>query len=122
VELLKNGATEWVGYVTPNLYDMGFNEQREEVEIECIDALSTLQYYKYQPIGVTSKNIKTLKEILVSVLRKCNAYRYLYVSNNLQLTQNGNVSVIEKFTISESNFFNEKDDEKKTDNDVAWTC
>ena len=27
---------------------MGFDEDREEVEIECIDALSTLQYYKYQ--------------------------------------------------------------------------
>jgi hypothetical protein len=43
----NSGATVWVGYVTPNLYNMGFVEEREEVEIECIDGLSTLQYIKY---------------------------------------------------------------------------
>jgi hypothetical protein len=43
----ESGAVVWTGYTTPNLYDMGFVEEREEIEIECIDALSTLQYIKY---------------------------------------------------------------------------
>ena len=47
VELVKDSTIVWTGYVTPNLYDMGFEKDREEVEIECIDALSTLQYIKY---------------------------------------------------------------------------
>ena len=36
----------WVGYVTPNLYSQGYENELEEIEVEAIDALSTLQYYK----------------------------------------------------------------------------
>ena len=42
---------------------MGFVEEREEIEIECIDALSTLQYIKYSS---TKKAVKTF----VAIIRK----------------------------------------------------
>jgi len=29
------GKVEWTGFVTPNLYDMGFETDKEELEIEC---------------------------------------------------------------------------------------
>jgi hypothetical protein len=58
---------------------MGFDEEREEVEIECIDALSTLQYIKYE---ATTKNVVTFLEVIRKVLSSCNAYNYFYVSNN----------------------------------------
>jgi hypothetical protein len=50
VELYEVGNSDtlmWTGYVTPNLYDQGFSKHIEEVQVECIDALSTLQYFKY---------------------------------------------------------------------------
>ena len=118
VELLNDtGKVLWTGYVTPNLYDMGFNEESEEVEIECIDALSTLQYIKYSS---TNKSVVTFLDIIRKVLKSCNAYNYFYVSNNTQLTDNGTATILDKLYISENNFFEKKDDDE-TDDDVAWT-
>ena len=108
---------KWTGYVTPNLYDMGFDEDREEVEIECIDALSTLQYYKYQS---ANKGVVRFVDIIDSILSKCNAYQHYYISGNIQLDESG--SILDKLYISEQNFFDEKEDADQTDNDVAWTC
>ena len=45
VEVLNYmGNMVWVGYTTPNLYSQGYENPIEEIEVECIDALSTLQY------------------------------------------------------------------------------
>lgn len=117
VELLQGNEVKWTGYVTPNLYDMGFDEDREEVEIECIDALSTLQYYKYQS---ANKSVVRFVDIIDNLLQQCNAYQHYYISGNIQLDESG--SILDKLYISEQNFFDEKDDENVTDNDVAWTC
>lgn len=117
VELLQGNEVKWTGYVTPNLYDMGFDEDREEVEIECIDALSTLQYYKYQS---ANKGVVRFVDIIDSLLSKCNAYQHYYISGNIQLEDRG--SILDKLYISEQNFFDEKEDADQTDNDVAWTC
>lgn len=118
VELLnESGGIVWIGYVTPNLYDMGFVEQREEVQIECIDALSTLQYIKYDSVD---KSNATFLDIIYKVLNKCNAYRYFYFTNNIQLTKDGADTILDKLSISENNFFDKKED-NETDEDVAWT-
>lgn len=118
VELIDGTANiVWTGYVTPNLYDMGFNEEREEVAIECIDALSTLQYIKY---NTDNKSVVTFLEVVRKVLQSCNAYKTFYVSNNTQLNQNGTDTILDKLYISEENFFDEKKDDE-TDDDVAWT-
>ena len=111
------GAVVWTGYVTPNLYDMGFVEEREEIEIECIDALSTLQYIKYNS---TNKAVKTFVAIIRKLLQCCNAYKYFYVSRNIQLNKGAYEPILDKLIISEENFFEKKED-KETDDDVAWT-
>lgn len=111
---------EWTGYVTPNLYDMGFDEYLEEISVECIDALSTLQYIKYTPV-TQQKDITSFISIIDHIIKQCNAYKYFYISDNIQSTVSGSESITENLYISEQNFFNEKD-EGQTDNDVAWTC
>lgn len=121
----SNGSSvsrlRWTGYVTPNLYNMGFDEDREEIEIECIDALSTLQYYKYEPLG-ESKGIVRIIDVLDSILAKCNAYTKYYISTNMQLKSNSQEDTLSKIYISEENFYEQKDDDNQTDSDVAWTC
>ena len=37
----------WTGYVTPCLYDMDYNTPTYQLDTECIDGLSTLQYIDY---------------------------------------------------------------------------
>lgn len=113
----ESGATVWTGYTTPNLYDMGFVEEREEIEIECIDALSTLQYIKY---STDRKQVVSFLYLIRKLLRSCNAYSHFFVSNNIQLKKGAAETVLDKLYIAEENFFDKKED-KETDEDVAWT-
>lgn len=73
VVLSSASGIVWVGYVTPNLYSQGYENELEEIEVEAIDALSTLQYYKYTTIG-GKKNIVSFTQIINHLLSKCNAY------------------------------------------------
>lgn len=52
----EKGNVEWTGFVTSNIYDMGFEYVKEELEIECQDALSSLQYFKYKVIDVKKES------------------------------------------------------------------
>ena len=113
----ESGAIVWVGYVTPNLYDMGFVEEREEIEIECIDGLSTLQYIKYK---TDKKQVVDFLYLFRKLLQACNCYQKFYVSNNIQLTKYGTDTILDKLYISEENFFDKKEDDE-TDDEVAWT-
>ena len=119
VELISNNEVQWVGYVRPNLYDMGFEKRRECVEIECADALSTLQYIPYR---TTERKTRSFLYLINKLLKSCNAYKGFYISDNIQLdSATATASIIDKLYISESNFFDEKD-ENDTDDDVAWKC
>ena len=118
VELYKENSIEWTGYATPNLYDMGFTKYKETIEIECIDALSTLQYIKYD---IPKKNIVSLYTIINKIVKECNAYSGFVISANTQLNKDTTETILDKLYISEQNFFNKKKD-KETDNDVAWNC
>ena len=121
VELYEVGNSDilmWTGYVTPNLYDQGFSKHIEEVQVECIDALSTLQYFKY---STENKSTVTFWYIINKLIKQCHAYTRFFISDNTQLTEDGNSCIAKKLYISESNFFDEKED-GETDQDVAWTC
>ena len=118
---LRNASNlvEWVGFATPNLYDMGY-QAIETIEIECIDGLSTLQYIKYTPVGET-KAVRSFAEIVGHIIQQCHCYSKIYVSNNSGLPGPSG-SILDKLYVSESNFFEKKSDEKKSDTDAAWTC
>ena len=122
VQLLKDSEIVWTGFITPNLYDQGFNEFRETISLEAIDGLSTLQYYKYTPVGET-KDIVSFISIINHLISQCHSYSYFYISDNIQkdnTTDSSNSRINESLYISEQNFFDEKK-ENETDNDVAWT-
>lgn len=119
VQLLKGSEIVWAGFITPNLYDQGFNEFRETISLEAIDGLSTLQYYKYTPVGET-KDIVSFISIINHLISQCHSYSYFYISDNIQKDNTTNSSINESLYISEQNFFDEKK-ENETDNDVAWT-
>jgi len=81
---------------------MGFNEEREEIEIECIDALSTLQYIKYSS---DDKRVMSFAEIIRNILHRCNAYNHFYVSGNTHISDTISDAILDRLYISESNFF-----------------
>lgn len=114
IELLKDNQIEWTGYATPNTYDQGFDSSIETIEINAIDALSTLQYIKFLP---SDKNISSFIDILQYLIGKCNAYKYIYVADNTTISTN---PIMNDLYISKSNFFDQ--DEEKSDKENAWTC
>ena len=113
VELYKGIDLMWTGYVRPNLYDVGFERRRDLIQIECQDALSTLQYFPYKQ---TDKQVRTFLYIINKVLTRCNAYTTFYVSDNTQLSSTSDSCILGDLYISEQNFFNDANG-----NDV-WTC
>ena len=116
VVLSSASGIVWVGYVTPNLYSQGYENELEEIEVEAIDALSTLQYYKYTTIG-GKKDIVSFTQIINHLLSKCNAYSSFYISDNTQLNATSDFCLPSKMYISEQNFFDE-DDEPMTMQEV----
>ena len=54
VNIRKEGKIVFAGYVEPNTFSQPFISQADEYSINCTDALSTLQYYKYK--NTTLKN------------------------------------------------------------------
>lgn len=109
VTLSDGNGVVWVGYVTPNLYSQGYENEFEEIEIEAIDALSTLQYYKYVPVG-SKKEIVSFIDIINHLLGKCNAYSEFYISDTTQYNATANECLASKTYISEQNFFDEDDE------------
>lgn len=110
---------EWVGFVTPCAYDMGFDEERETIEIECVDGLAVL---KDMPYRSTDKDVDTFLNVVFKCLKRSVCYKNLYVTDNIQMTANGTESVMSKVRISEANFFDSKDSETQPDDSVAWNC
>lgn len=118
VTLSKSGQTIWDGFATPVVYQNGYSEIHEELELECIDGLSILQYYKYNS---ETKKVLSFIDIVNKILQRAEVYTTLYVSDNTRLTRATTTPILNDLFISEQNFFDEKKD-AETDDDVAWTC
>lgn len=116
--LTKNNQIVWTGYATPCIYKQDWDSDLEEIEIEAIDGLSTLKYFKYQ---APERTVITFKDLIVKLLSTCECYTEFYFPSNIKYQPGITSRLIEQLKISESNFFDKKD-QKKTDEDVAWNC
>ena len=96
----EKGDVEWTGFVTPNLYDMGFESDKEELEIECQDALSSLQYFKYKVLEEKAKT-QSFLDIIRNIFRNKTPYKAMYFPSFLE-----NIT-LDKLKISEQNFMDD---------------
>ena len=48
VNIFKGGTCIFAGYVEPNVFNQPFAKPLEEITLNCIDAISILQYYNYK--------------------------------------------------------------------------
>lgn len=100
----ESGKVIWTGFVTPNLYDMGFETDKEEIEIECQDALSTLQYFKYQVVDSKPK-AQSFLTIIRNIFRNKTPYKLMYFPSFLE-----NIT-LDNLKLSEQNFMDEDGDD-----------
>lgn len=110
---------EWVGYVTPCAYTQDWDNDRETIEIECVDGIASLEDV---PFRTSTKTLETFLNIIFKILKRCNCYKYLYITDNVKLTAADTTNILSKIRVSEENFFDSKDSESQPDDDVAWTC
>lgn len=116
----KNNTIIWIGYLTPCLYTQSYENEFETFELEAIDALSTLDYYKYVPIdGSYKAGIHTLEEIMIHCIEKCNAYSSIYLSANSKISKDyADTNIFDDLIISEWDFMAEDSDDNLTYKEV----
>lgn len=62
VNVLRDDTILFAGYIEPLTFSQGYNYEYDEVEINCIDILSALQYSRYMPIGASITAYENLKK------------------------------------------------------------
>lgn len=102
----------WVGYITPSLYDIGYAKAVEPLSVDCVDGLSTLSYYKYEPIGAEA-GIHSLLDIIRHCVAKCGCYSTIIYYDTTTIDGNG-AEVTAGGYMSESDFI--RFDAAETDN------
>lgn len=129
----KQGARiVWTGFVTPELYTQDYTSTLFDLEIQCVSAMSTLEYIKYKEIGENRAFVS-----LWDLLKKCitdsrGLYSSVYIPHVYAASAaeyNTTANVLQSMTVSEQDFFDE-DDEPMTLKEVLeevckllnWTC
>lgn len=130
VNIYREGECLFAGFIEPQSYSQGYNEEFDEIELSCIDALTALQYAKYRDVGslgVLYNVVKAeaeqrtflamLKEILGGATAELdivggNAMRYLYDGSKAVDDLAGNhYAIFWQLTVSELLFLGDEEDD-----------
>lgn len=78
VNIYREGECLFAGFVEPQTYSQGYNEDQDEIELSCIDVLTAMRYAKYRGVGTpgvayagikaTAKQ-RTMADIIIQMLR-----------------------------------------------------
>ena len=132
VNFKRDTIVVWTGFVTPELYTQDYTSTLFDLEIQCVSAMSTLEYIKYKQVGEKRAFVS-----LWDLLKKCitesrGSYSSVYVPHVYAKSAslyNTTENVLQGMTVSEQDFFDE-DDEAMTLKEVleeickllSWTC
>jgi hypothetical protein len=130
VNIYREGKCLFAGFIEPQSYSQGYNEEFDEIELSCIDALTALQYAKYRDVGslgVLYNVVKAeaeqrtflamLKEILGGVTAELdivggNVMRYLYDGSKAVDDLAGNrYAIFGQLTVNELLFLGDEEDD-----------
>lgn len=96
-----NTIVKWTGYLTPKIYDAGYEDCYETFQLEAADCISSLQYFDYQPMN--GMGIVSFKDILAQICDACENLEGYYWTRSKKISTT--VALPEHFYISERNFF-----------------
>jgi hypothetical protein len=119
VTRLSDGVRVWGGWVTPNSYDSDFTGDIDKFEVSCDDGLTMLGNLKYRS---TDKEVKSIKDILLKIIGQSEVYNHVLVHNSFIIDGLTSACPLADLYLPESLFFDQKDDNTQTDDDVAWSC
>lgn len=100
VNLKRNDNTIWTGFITPETYSQDFSHAIYDFEIECISALSTLQYVEF----IKNTDTVTIMDLIEESITKSKGdYLHCYIPQAYNID-------LQLLSISANNFIDE--DEK----------
>lgn len=138
VNILRNEECIFVGYVKPQAFSQGYNEDYDEVELTCIDCLSALSYSNYRNVGAAAVLYDALKgkaaqrtfydiiaEILYDVGEAANymgggTFKIMYDGSKALSNGTGDeiYNIFQNVSINELLFFGDEEDDVWTQEDV----
>lgn len=78
VNIYREGECLFAGFVEPQTYSQGYNEEQDEIELSCIDVLTAMRYAKYRGVGTlgvsyaavkATANQRTMADIIMETLK-----------------------------------------------------
>lgn len=124
---LKNetkGTWEWVGFLVPRLYNQGYEDCQETIQLEAADCLSSLQYFDYYTVlgGPTyiygddydidvdsTKSIASFSDIIANICDQCELLDGYYWTRSKKV---GNTVMLPShLMVSEQNWFSSDTDD-----------
>lgn len=127
VEITKGNVCLFHGYLEPNTFSQPFAKPMEEFTLNCVDSLSTLQYYKYNDITLTnfddkkaSANVVTFKNILDKIFDANNGIGggAIWYDKSKGIAANRTTTIFDDLAISEQYIIGEDYDDTWTYEDV----
>lgn len=138
VNILRNKECIFAGYIEPQAFSQGYNEDYDEVELTCIDCLSALSYSNYRNVGAAAVLYDALKgkaaqrtfydiiaEILNDVGEAANyvgggAFEIWYDGSKALSDETGEevYNIFRNISINELLFFGDEEDDMWTQEDV----
>lgn len=138
VNILRNEECIFVGYVEPQAFSQGYNEDYDEVKLTCIDCLSALSYSNYRNVGAAAVLYDALKgkaaqrtfydiiaEILNDVGEAANymgggTFKIMYDGSKSLSNGTGDeiYNIFQNISINELLFFGDEEDDMWTQEDV----
>ena len=132
VTMKKDGVVSWCGFIKPELYTQDYTAKTFILEIECLSAMSVLEFIDYATEGADKSFVSIwnlLKRCIATSNGKYSAVYLPYVYAKTKAEYLAGTNVIQSMTISEQNFFDEDNKPMKM-NEVleeickflGWTC
>lgn len=113
----STGNVKWQGFLKPNVYDMGFEKESEELSLDASDAIAALQYRQYKSINHNSNwdgsGMATVYDILKNIFKDLGISKIYWAQDKRDA--DGNFLYPTDIVISEKNFFS-------SDNNEPWKC
>lgn len=133
VELRNENSLKWVGYTTPNAYSTPFAHENETYEVEALDALGILQYFKYkeqntaQPSEKTFVSFTHLINTIFSSVNDSSVYNNVIsewcIPSTVKISgYSHSVPITDLLYISEQNFYNEEGEAMKLSEVLSEVC
>ncbi len=133
VTFKRDGVVTWCGFVKPEVYTQDYSSDKFELEIECMSAMSVLEFINYKQVGDGTRVFVSFWDLF----RKCiesakGQYSAIYIPHVYAKDAASYTSGLNVFTdmsVSEQNFFDEDDKPMKLKEVLEemckflnWTC